>query len=78
MNALVAGNGSYILRLNGHDLHGPTESTIIPRLCTFLVFWKKKLPLISHDWVFPNFTGHASYGKKLREYLLNRFHNNLG
>ena len=25
MNALVAGNGSYILRLSGHDLHGPTS-----------------------------------------------------
>ena len=24
MNALVVGNGSYILWLNGHDLHGPT------------------------------------------------------
>ena len=24
MNALVAGNGSYIVRPCGHDLHGPT------------------------------------------------------
>ena len=28
MNALVAGNGSYILRLNGHDLHGPTKDKV--------------------------------------------------
>ena len=27
LNALVAGNGSYILRPCGHDLHGPTMST---------------------------------------------------
>ena len=25
MNALVAGNGSYIVRPCGHDLHGPTS-----------------------------------------------------
>ena len=25
LNALVAGNGSYILRPCGHDLHGPTS-----------------------------------------------------
>ena len=25
MNALVAGNGSYIVRPCGHDLHGPTQ-----------------------------------------------------
>ena len=25
LNALVAGNGSYLLRPCGHDLHGPTE-----------------------------------------------------
>ena len=25
LNALVAGNGSYILRSCGHDLHGPTH-----------------------------------------------------
>ena len=27
MNALVAGNGSYIVRPCGHDLHGPTIIT---------------------------------------------------
>ena len=27
LNALVAGNGSYILRPCGHDLHGPTTTT---------------------------------------------------
>ena len=27
MNALVAGNGSYIVRPCGHDLHGPTDTT---------------------------------------------------
>ena len=26
MNAFVAGNGSYIVRPCGHDLHGPTDS----------------------------------------------------
>ena len=26
LNALVAANGSYILRPCGHDLHGPTNS----------------------------------------------------
>ena len=26
MNALVAGNGSYIVRPCGHDLHGPTPT----------------------------------------------------
>ena len=31
MNALVAGNGSYIVRPCGHDLHGPTS----PFLCQF-------------------------------------------
>ena len=31
MNALVAGNGSYIVRPCGHDLHGPTVS----------IHWKK-------------------------------------
>ena len=25
MNALVAGSGSYIVRLSVHDLHGPTQ-----------------------------------------------------
>ena len=30
MNALVAGNGSYILRPCGHDLHGPTVSLSCP------------------------------------------------
>ena len=28
LNALVAGNGSYILRPCGHDLHSPTESIV--------------------------------------------------
>ena len=27
LNALVTGNGSYILRAYGHDLHGPTVCT---------------------------------------------------
>ena len=27
MNPLVAGNGSYIVRPCGHDLHGPTNIT---------------------------------------------------
>ena len=27
LNALVAGNGSYIVRPCGHDLHGPTVVT---------------------------------------------------
>ena len=30
LNALVAGNGSYIVRPCGHDLHGPTV-TIVQR-----------------------------------------------
>ena len=29
MNVLVAGNGSYIVRPCGHDLHGPTISKVI-------------------------------------------------
>ena len=29
LNALVAGNGSYILRPCGHDLHGPTVLTLV-------------------------------------------------
>ena len=32
MNALVAGNGSYIVRPCGHDLHGLTQGTPHPRL----------------------------------------------
>ena len=34
MNALVAGNGSYIVRPCGHDLHGPTvtEGVLTQRL----------------------------------------------
>ena len=28
MNALVAGSGSYIVRLSVRDLHGPTDSTV--------------------------------------------------
>ena len=28
LNALVAGNGSYIVRPCGHDLHGPTWTKI--------------------------------------------------
>ena len=34
LNALVAGNGSYILRPCGHDLHGPTVSHSIHRGAT--------------------------------------------
>ena len=28
LNALVAGNGSYIVRPCGHDLHGPTKTIL--------------------------------------------------
>ena len=36
LDALVAGNGSYIVRPCGHDLHGPTvPSHFITRICYF-------------------------------------------
>ena len=33
MHALVAGSGSYIVRPCGHDLHGPTKTTIFLTMC---------------------------------------------
>ena len=36
MNALVAGNGSYIVRPCGHDLHGPTRSPYFQSLLNLL------------------------------------------
>ena len=32
MNALVAGSGSYIVRLSVRDLHSPTGMTRVPQL----------------------------------------------
>ena len=41
MNALVAGNGSYIVRPCGHDLHGPTVSTFSPPLAPNRTWFSK-------------------------------------
>ena len=35
MNALVAGNGSYIVRPCGHDLHGPTSPFVHQKLSQY-------------------------------------------
>ena len=35
MNALVAGNGSYIVRACGHDLHGPTSPFVRQNLSKY-------------------------------------------
>ena len=35
LNALVAGNGSYILRLSGPDLHGPTSPFVRQNLSQY-------------------------------------------
>ena len=37
-SALVAGNGSYILRPCGHDLHGPTERMVLLQFCSMKRF----------------------------------------
>ena len=43
MNALVVGNGSYIVRLSVRDLHGPTVIIIAisPELVTHLLFMSR-------------------------------------
>ena len=35
LNALVAGNGSYIVRPCGHDLHGPTSPFVHQKLSQY-------------------------------------------
>ena len=39
LNALVAGNGSYIVRPCGHDLHGPTISSTNDTSITYLFLY---------------------------------------
>ena len=38
-DALVAGNGSYIVRLSGPDLHGPTMTNVIGTENVFLLLY---------------------------------------
>ena len=41
-SALVEGNGSYILRLSGLDLHGPTHTTVARNELTLKVMWQSE------------------------------------
>ena len=52
MNALVAGNGSYILRPCGHDLHGPTQS--MGRDSPFLIARTQMILIACNIEKFPN------------------------
>ena len=52
LNALVAGNGSYIVRPCGHDLHGPTAPKPFATLLHNYTLFSKMLR---------SFSGKANY-----------------